>query len=79
MRTEEKMSRSTSRNSRVLDRRTELVLALSEARRLGERHLSDAPEFLRGYAEGLTVAIEIVRALDPEPTLAIDRRPTELR
>jgi hypothetical protein len=78
MRTEEKMSRS-SRNSRVLDPRTELVLALSEARRLGEKTLSEAPEFLRGYVEGMTVAIEIVRALDAGPTLAIDRRRTEIR
>jgi hypothetical protein len=73
------MSRPSSRNSRVLDPRTELVLALSEARRLGEKTLSEAPEFLRGYVEGMTVAIEIVRALDPGPTLAIDRRRTEIR
>jgi hypothetical protein len=79
MRTEEKMSRPSSRNSRVLDPRTELVLALSEARRLGEKTLSEAPEFLRGYVEGMTVAIEIVRALDAGPTLAIDRRRTEIR
>lgn len=73
------MSRNSSRNNRLLDRRTELVLALTEARRLGEKNLSEAPEFLRGFSEGITVAIEIVRALDPGPTLAIDNRETELR
>lgn len=50
-------------NSPILTRR-DLVLALTEARIAGERTLSGAPEYGRGYADGITVAIEIVRALD---------------
>ena len=51
------------RNSQILTRR-DLVLAFTEARTLAERALASAPEYVRGYQEGLAVAIEIVRALD---------------
>lgn len=51
------------RNSKILTRR-DLVLAFTEARTLAERALASAPEYVRGYQEGLAVAIEIVRALD---------------
>lgn len=50
-------------NNAILTRR-DLVLALTEARIAGERTLAGAPEYARGYADGITVAIEIVRALD---------------
>jgi hypothetical protein len=52
------------RSSGSIQDRTELVLALYEARRMAEKNLSEAPEFLRGFSEGLSIAIEIVRALD---------------
>jgi hypothetical protein len=51
------------RNNQILTRR-DLVLALTEARTLAERALASAPEYVRGYQEGIAVAIEIVRALD---------------
>lgn len=51
------------RNNQILIRR-DLVLAMTEARTLAERALASAPEYVRGYQEGLAVAIEIVRALD---------------
>lgn len=52
------------RSSGSIQDRTELILALYEARRMAEKNLSEAPEFLRGLSEGLSIAIEIVRALD---------------
>lgn len=52
------------RSSGSIQDRTELILALYEARRMAEKNLSEAPEFLRGFSEGLSIAIEIVRALD---------------
>ena len=42
----------------------ELVLALTQARIIGEATLKDAPEYLRGYEDGIRVAIELVRASD---------------
>lgn len=51
------------RNDSILTRR-DLVLAFTEARTLAERALASAPEYVRGYQDGLAVAIEIVRALD---------------
>jgi hypothetical protein len=52
------------RSSGSIQDRTELILALYEARRMAEKNLSDAPEYLRGLTEGLNLAIEIVRAID---------------
>jgi len=52
------------RSSGSIQDRTELILALYEARRMAEKNLGEAPEFLRGFTEGLSIAIEIVRALD---------------
>jgi hypothetical protein len=51
------------RNDSILTRR-DLVLALTEARTVAERALASAPEYVRGYQDGIAVAIEIVRALD---------------
>ena len=43
-----------------------------------ERQLRGAPEYVRGYQDGISVAIEIVRALD-NLERAIDDREIERR
>jgi hypothetical protein len=58
--------------------RQDLILALTQARIAGEAVLQTAPEYSRGYSEGLKVAMELVRALD-EMERAIDSRDYEKR
>lgn len=58
--------------------RQDLILALTQARIAGEAVLQTAPEYSRGYSEGLKVAMELVRALD-EMERAIEPRDYERR
>lgn len=58
--------------------REEVILALGEARRIAELTVADAPEFKRGFVEGIEVAIEILRAFDGL-SRAVDDRPVERR
>jgi len=58
--------------------REEIILTLYEARRLAETTVADAPEYKRGFMEGIEVAIEILRAYDGL-SRAIDDRPVERR
>lgn len=57
------MIRAKARRDPSLSRR-EIVLTLTQARTMIERQLLGAPEYVRGYQDGIAVAIEIVRALD---------------
>ena len=58
--------------------RQDLILALTQARIAGEAVLQTAPEYSRGYSEGLKVAMELVRALD-EMERAVEPRDYERR
>jgi hypothetical protein len=71
------MIRAKARREPQLSRR-EIVLTLAEARTMIERQLLGAPEYVRGYQDGISVAIEIVRALD-NLERAIDDREIERR
>jgi hypothetical protein len=66
-----------TRRDPILNRQ-DLILALTQARIAGEAVLQTAPEYSRGYSEGLKVAMELVRALD-EMERAIDSRDYERR
>lgn len=67
-----------SRTNHSIQDRTELILALYEARHMAEKNLSEAPEYLRGFTDGINIAIEIVRALD-SLSRATDFRKVERR
>lgn len=54
---------ATMKRDPILNRQ-DLILALTQARIAGEAVLQTAPEYARGYTEGLKVAMELVRALD---------------
>jgi hypothetical protein len=66
-----------TRSNRPVDA-IELVLALTQARIIGEATLKDAPEYLRGYEVGIRVAIELIRASDGM-LKAVDDREYEKR
>ncbi len=66
-----------TRSNRPVDA-IELVLALTQARIIGESTLKDAPEYLRGYEDGIRVAIELIRASDGM-LKAVDDREYEKR
>jgi hypothetical protein len=53
--------------------RDDIVLTLTEARSIMERQLSGAPEYVRGYQDGISVAIEVVRALSTMERVIDDR------
>ena len=66
-----------TRSNRPVDA-IELVLALTQALIIGESTLKDAPEYLRGYEDGIRVAIELIRASDGM-LKAVDDREYEKR
>jgi hypothetical protein len=44
--------------------REEIILALSQAKLSATVALKDSPQYVAGYAEGITLAIELIRAID---------------
>lgn len=71
------MPKPKTRRDALLSR-DDIVLTLTEARAIIERQLSGAPEYVRGYQDGIAVAIECVRALG-RIERAIDDREIERR
>jgi hypothetical protein len=63
---------TTPRRDPILNRE-DLILALTQARITGETMLEKAPEYARGYSEGLKVAVELVRALDDMERAIVSR------
>lgn len=44
--------------------REEIILALSQAKISATANLKDTPQFVAGYGAGITLAIELIRAVE---------------
>lgn len=54
--------RKTSRTERVS--REEIILALSQAKLSASSALKESPQYVAGYADGIGLAIDLIRAVD---------------
>ena len=54
--------RKTPKTERVS--REEIILALSQAKISATSQLQDSPQYVAGYGAGITLAIELIRAVE---------------